>query len=126
MAVSSLIVVHESNDEDEEAHARRVAESLRASKREKPPEEMLIDELAELDMDNYDNDDDKPVQLFHARRPGDAYYASNDDDPYITLKEDDDESELEDFVITDSDLLLLSLRSEDEYNLLEEFGQPLR
>ena len=57
--------------------------------------------LAELDMEHYDDEDDEEVdaaRLFGGSgRP--TFYASNADDPHITLHEDDDEEELDDFTL---------------------------
>ena len=57
--------------------------------------------LAELDMEHYDDEDDEDVdaaRLFGgSRRP--TFYASNAEDPHITLHEEDDEEELDDFTL---------------------------
>ena len=57
--------------------------------------------LAELDMEHYDDEDDEEVdaaRLFGGSgRP--TFYASNAEDPHITLHEDDDEEELDDFTL---------------------------
>lgn len=57
--------------------------------------------LAELDMEHYDDEDDEDAdaaRLFgSSRRP--TFYASNAEDPYITLHEEDDEEEIDDFTL---------------------------
>jgi periodic tryptophan protein 1 len=57
--------------------------------------------LAELDMEHYDDDGDEDAgaaRLFGGSgRP--TYYASNEEDPYITLHEEEDEEELSDFTL---------------------------
>ena len=99
--------------------------------------------LAELDMEHYDDEDDEDVdaaRLFGgSRRP--TFYASNAEDPHITLHEEDDEEELDDFTLrptgaprlrgpsaaasTDTgargftDLVLLAARTEDDVSHLE-------
>ncbi|CAM6101033.1 unnamed protein product [Calypogeia fissa] len=82
----------------------------------------LADGLADLDMDHYDDEDEGPdsgLQLFGNGGLGAAYYATNEDDPYLISKEDDDEEEIEDMTIKQSDLLLLTARTEDDVSHLE-------
>lgn len=74
--------------------------------------------LAELDMDNYDNEDEG-IELFGNGGLGAAYYQSNDMDPYLTNKDSEDEEEIEDMTIKPSDLLLLTARNEDDVSHLE-------
>ena len=82
-------------------------------------EQTLADGLAELDMDNYDEEDDDGVELFGNGGLGAAYYPSNDDDPYLVDKNDDDDEEIEDMTIKDSDLIVLTARNEDDVSHLE-------
>ena len=55
-------------------------------------------------MEHYDDEDDEDAdaaRLFgSSRRP--TFYASNAEDPYITLHEADDEEELDDFTLRPS------------------------
>lgn len=44
---------------------------------------------------------------------------SNLEDPYITLKEEDAASEVEDDTLRDSDLIILAARNEDDVSHLE-------
>ncbi|MCO5573036.1 hypothetical protein L7F22_026801 [Adiantum nelumboides] len=74
--------------------------------------------LAELDMDNYDNEDEG-VELFGNGGLGAAYYSSNDKDPYLVDKDSDDEDEIEDMTIKPSDSLILAARNEDDVSHLE-------
>eukprot|EP00249_Psilotum_nudum_P016527 c25865_g2_i1 orf=232-1767(+) len=76
------------------------------------------DDLAELDMDNYDNEDEA-VELFGNGGFGGAYYASNDMDPYLINKESEDEEEIEDMTIKPSDLIILTAHNEDDVSHLE-------
>ncbi|RYR66133.1 hypothetical protein Ahy_A03g012075 isoform B [Arachis hypogaea] len=51
---------------------------------------------------------------------GDHYYPSNDLDPYIKDKNDDDDSEeLEDMIINPTDSVIVCARTEDDLSLLE-------
>jgi periodic tryptophan protein 1 len=59
-------------------------------RRHKSYEETLVDGLAELDMDRYDDEDEEGVEIFGNGGLGAAYYPSNEDEPYLVYKEDDD------------------------------------
>lgn len=84
----------------------------------KSHEEMLADGLAELDMDHYD-EEDEGVEIFGNGGLGAAYYPSNKDDPYLVDKNDDEDEEIEDMTIKDSDLIILTARNEDDVSHLE-------
>ncbi|KAL1364758.1 hypothetical protein AAHE18_03G239600 [Arachis hypogaea] len=74
--------------------------------------------LKELDMEHYD-DEDEGVEVFSSGI-GDHYYPSNDLDPYIKDKNDDDDSEeLEDMIINPTDSVIVCARTEDDLSLLE-------
>lgn len=74
-------------------------------------------------MDNYDDEDedaDGVRGVFGNNNPGMAYYANNEDDPYIKLAAvEDADSEEDDFEIRGDDFLLLAARTEDEVSHLE-------
>ena len=74
----------------------------------------------ELDMDNYDGQEDGLKGVFGTGNPGMAYYRSNLEDPYITLADPEAvESEGEDYEIRGSDFVLLTAKNEDEVSHLE-------
>lgn len=82
--------------------------------------EDIADSLRELDMDNYD-EEDEDVKLFSTGL-GDLYYPSNDMDPYLKDKDDDDDTEeIEDLSIKPMDSLIVCARTDDEVNLLEVY-----
>ncbi|XP_028120438.1 uncharacterized protein LOC114317844 [Camellia sinensis] len=62
------------------------------------PFQDIADSLQELDMEHYDEEDDG-VELI-GTGIGDAYYPSNDMDPYLKDQNDDDSEEVEDMTIT--------------------------
>ncbi|RYQ79836.1 hypothetical protein Ahy_Scaffold1g106636 isoform B [Arachis hypogaea] len=99
---------------DEVARALNVADAL--GKADKLDDIALG--LKELDMEHYD-DEDEGVEVFSSRI-GDLYYPSNDLDPYIKDKNDDDDSEeLEDMIINPTDSVVVCARTEDDFSLLE-------
>ena len=70
--------------------------------------------------DDSDDSDDEPLPFV---RQNLAFYKSNKDDPYLTVKEDDEEleSEIEDFSLQANDLMLLGARSDEEMSNLEVY-----
>lgn len=85
----------------------------------------IDEDLKEYDLEHYDDDDDgdgQPMAMFGNVKSL-AYYESNDDDPYITLKDDpeDEEQEREDLQILATDNLLLAAKVEDELAHLEVY-----
>lgn len=102
------------------ATALAAASALGATvSRPKSYEQTLADSLAELDMDHYDEEDEEGVEIFGNGGLGAAFYPSNDVDPYLFDKDDDDEEEIEDMTIKDSDLIVLTARNEDDVSHLE-------
>ncbi|KAF9594322.1 hypothetical protein IFM89_030451 [Coptis chinensis] len=77
----------------------------------------VTDALGELNMDNYDDEEDG-VELFGAGI-GDTYYASNDMDPFIKKGEDDEDSEDEDMIIKPTDAVIVSASHEDDVSQLQ-------
>ena len=86
------------------------------------------DDLKEYDLENYDNDDEdaavgkgESLSMF-GNIKNLAYYESNQEDPYITLKEAEVEDEdREDLQILATDNLILSAKVEDEMAHLEVY-----
>ncbi|KAL1364755.1 hypothetical protein AAHE18_03G239400 [Arachis hypogaea] len=99
---------------DKVARALNVADALRKADK--------LDDIAlglkDLDMEHCD-DEDEGVEVFSSGI-GDLYYPSNDLDPYIKDKKDDDDSdELEDMLINPTDSVIVCARTEDDLSLLE-------
>ncbi|KAG0239672.1 hypothetical protein BGW41_007555 [Actinomortierella wolfii] len=76
-------------------------------------------ELAEYDLDNYDDSEDPEngPNIF-SNIHNLSYYASNKEDPYITLQDDEDEDQ-EDLIIQPTDNLLVAARTEDDISELQ-------
>ncbi|OSX57595.1 hypothetical protein POSPLADRAFT_1185570 [Postia placenta MAD-698-R-SB12] len=79
------------------------------------------DDLAEYNLDDYDDDDNDvlPATGPFSNIKGLTYYRNNDEDPYITLKEDDDEVEREELEVLPTDNLLVTAKTEDDISQLE-------
>lgn len=85
--------------------------------------------LQELNMDQYDEEGDD-IELFGSGI-GDAYYASNELDPYLLDKDDEDDEEIEDLNIKPTDGVIVCAHNEEDTNQLEvlifeetEDGEP--
>ncbi|KAK6120080.1 hypothetical protein DH2020_046210 [Rehmannia glutinosa] len=104
--------------DDELARALSAADALgKASKSSKAETDSLTDALKELDMDNYDEEDDG-VELFGSGLAN-LYYPSNDMDPYLKDKDEDDSEEEEDITIKPEDAVIVCARNEDDVSHLE-------
>ncbi|KAI0955663.1 hypothetical protein AcV7_006269 [Taiwanofungus camphoratus] len=77
------------------------------------------DDLAQYNLDDYDDDDSIPATGPFSNIKGLTYYRNNDEDPYITLKQEDDDDEREELEILPTDNLLVVAKTEDEISQLE-------
>ncbi|CAI0453631.1 unnamed protein product [Linum tenue] len=106
---------------NEASQALAVAEALGAkSKTNKSSSgvDHIADGLKELDMDNYDDDDDEEIEIFSSGR-GDVYYPSNEQDPYLKGVEVDDSDEEENLIIQPKDSVIVCARNDDDICSLE-------
>lgn len=80
------------------------------------------DEMSKYNLDAYDEGESAAMGPF-SNIKGLQYYRNNDEDPYITLKDDalDEEEEREDLEVQGSDNLLICAKTEDEVSLLEAY-----
>lgn len=103
------------DNNDEVDHESAVADAHNEDSKDTTVD--LTDALRELDMDNYDDEEDG-IELFG---PGlkDLYYASNDMDPYLKDKDDNDSEEEEDTAIKPDDAVIVCARNEDDVSHLE-------
>ncbi|KAK8716329.1 hypothetical protein V6N13_043644 [Hibiscus sabdariffa] len=101
------------------AQAVAVANALGKTSKNKSGSQLedLTDGLKELDMENYDDEDDG-IELFN-KGLGDLYYPSNEMDPYLKDEDDDDSEEIEDMTIGPMDSVIVCARTEDDVSHLE-------
>ncbi|GFP84366.1 periodic tryptophan protein 1 homolog [Phtheirospermum japonicum] len=93
------------NQDGELARASFAADALgKPSKNGNPECDSLANALKELDMDRYDEEDDG-VKLFGSYL-GNLYYPSNDMDPYLQGRGDEDSEEEEDITIKPDDAII--------------------
>lgn len=80
------------------------------------------DDLAKYNLDEYDDEQSKGIAMgAFSNIKGLQFYKTNDDDPYITMKDnqDDEEEEREALEILPSDNLVITAKTEDEVSLIE-------
>ncbi|KAF5949929.1 hypothetical protein HYC85_011922 [Camellia sinensis] len=114
------MVVDAAKQGDEVAHALVAANALgKASlSTTSVPFQDIADSLQELDMEHYDEEDDG-VELI-GTGIGDAYYPSNDMDPYSKDQNNDDSEEVEDMTITAEDAVIVCAHNEDDVWIYED------
>ncbi len=86
-------------------------------------EEVVDDELAKYDLDNYDEEEGMTGIPVFGSSKGLTYHQSNNEDPYIVMKdpEEDDKELMEEMEILPTDNLLLACRTEDDISHLEVY-----
>ncbi|CAH2061101.1 unnamed protein product [Thlaspi arvense] len=117
----------EEDENGEVSHAKAVAKSFgkpcskgKGASSSSTDADDVVNLLKELDMDNYDEEDDE-IELFSSGL-GDLYYPSNEMDPY--LKDTDanyDSEDLDDMTIGASDSLILCTSIKDKVNYIEVY-----
>jgi periodic tryptophan protein 1 len=100
--------------------SRAVAKALAVSKAAKG----VVDDLAELNMDAYD-DEEEDERAAEGRLFGSGkltHHEGNEDDPYMTIKDSDDDEEDEapdDMTMAETDLVILAARTDEDVSHLE-------
>jgi periodic tryptophan protein 1 len=112
-----------SNDEEqeEESKADDDMEDVTEGKKEDP------NDLSRYNLDDYDNEEREDPAAAHvgpfSNVRGLQYYRNNDEDPYITLKNDelDEEEEKQELEIEPLDNMIVAAKTEDDVSLLEAY-----
>ncbi|CAE6423580.1 unnamed protein product [Rhizoctonia solani] len=79
------------------------------------------DGLAEYNLDDYDEEKTGAASGVFSNIKGLTYYRSNDEDPYITLKEDDEQAEREQLQVLPADNMIITAKTEDEVSYLDVY-----
>ncbi|KAJ1307800.1 hypothetical protein OPQ81_001883 [Rhizoctonia solani] len=79
------------------------------------------DGLAEYNLEDYDEEKTGTASGVFSNIKGLTYYRSNDEDPYITLNEDDEEAEREELKVLPADNMIVTAKTEDEISHLEVY-----
>ncbi|KAJ7476146.1 WD40-repeat-containing domain protein, partial [Mycena latifolia] len=88
---------------------------------EAKPKKRNPDDLTEYNLDDYDNDVQTAAAGPFSNIKGLTYYRDNEEDPYITLKEDEADDEREELEVLPTDNLLVVAKTEDEISQLEVY-----
>ncbi|XP_078322317.1 periodic tryptophan protein 1 homolog isoform X2 [Crassostrea virginica] len=105
------------NDMEEEDDSAKNKPNATSGGKRKHQEDEEEDIEAKYDLQDYDNDD----EIDMLKGIGDlTYFASNEEDPYVTLKDEGD-SDDEDFEIKATDNLILVAKAEKEFCCLEVY-----
>ena len=101
---------------EEVEHAKDVAAMLK----QETAKVSISDSLAELNMDAYDDEDgdEEMNRILGGGNPGMAFYANPEDDPYLNAKDEND-SEDEELLYRETDLLIAAARNEEDVSHLE-------
>ncbi|KAJ7364382.1 WD40-repeat-containing domain protein [Mycena albidolilacea] len=101
-------------DEEEDEDAMDVDSEPKPKPKPRNP-----DDLSEYNLDDYDNEVKTTADGPFSNIKGLTYYRDNEEDPYITLKEDDADDERGELEVLPTDNLLVVAKTEDEISQLE-------
>lgn len=114
--------VEATNEVDEVAQALAAADAIGKSSKSmdsKTGFQDITNGLQELNMEQYDEEDDG-IELFRGGL-GDSYYPTNELDPYLQDKDDNDSEEEEDLIIKAEDSVVICACNEDDVSLLKVY-----
>ncbi|KAF8638331.1 hypothetical protein AX17_002351 [Amanita inopinata Kibby_2008] len=108
----------ESNWVDEDDNAMKIdsGEAPKKTSVAKDP-----NDLSQYNLDDYDNEADPTGGGIFRNIRGLTYYRNNDEDPYITLKDDEEDHERAELEVLPTDNLLVVAKTEDEISQLEVY-----
>ncbi|KAK6510132.1 hypothetical protein TWF481_004846 [Arthrobotrys musiformis] len=112
-------------DVDDEPKDVKEKKEEKEKEKDDSDDEAADDDLKEYNLDTYDddngNEDDPQTMGMFGNIKSLAYHENNDEDPYITIPDNQDDSEREDLQILPTDNLLLAGRFEDDLAHLEVY-----
>ncbi|KAG8741242.1 hypothetical protein FRC12_015737 [Ceratobasidium sp. 428] len=108
------------SDDDDDRMDEDVAESKPKPKANGADEDDPTG-LAKYNLDNYDEEKTGSASGPFSNIKGLTYYRSNDEDPYITLKEDDEEAERAELQVQPTDNMIVTAKTEDEVSHLDVY-----
>ena len=109
-----------SEEEEEDAAEAKMKAIKQASKAAKVAQNMGDDDLAEYNLDDYDDEEGGVIGVLGPA--GLSVFASNEEDPYVTLPDEDDDSDLEeDNMIRPSDAIILACHTEEDAHTLDVY-----
>jgi len=107
-------------EETQEDAVKRASKAASAAKKAAGGGKAADDDLAEYNLDAYDEEPEGMVGVLAGA--GLAVFQSNDEDPYITLPDKDDDSENEDEnIIRPTDSLILACHSTEDGHMLDVY-----
>ncbi|TFK33210.1 WD40-repeat-containing domain protein [Crucibulum laeve] len=107
----------EAGEDDDEANWVDEDEDTDAMDIDSAPPKTNVDDLSQYNLDEYDDEVKATTTGPFSNIKGLTYYRDNEEDPYITLKEEDDEREELEVLPTDN--MLVVAKTEDEISQLE-------
>ncbi|WWD21581.1 hypothetical protein CI109_106067 [Kwoniella shandongensis] len=106
--------------EDGEAETAEADEDVKMDEDPKPAAPSDPNDLSAFKMDEYDQEESKGVAMgAFANVKGLTFYRDNNEDPYITLKEDDEELEREELALLPTDSMIVSARTTSDLSSLD-------
>ncbi|WVQ83160.1 hypothetical protein IAT38_005298 [Cryptococcus sp. DSM 104549] len=110
----------ESGSEDAEEGEEEDGEDVKMDEDEKPKAPADPNDLSAFKMDEYDQEESKGAAMgAFANVKGLTYYLDNNEDPYITLKEDDDEIERDELSLLPTDSMVITARTTSDLSSLD-------
>ncbi|XP_067674061.1 periodic tryptophan protein 1 homolog [Haliotis asinina] len=104
--------------EEDTSQKPKKKKNAKKRKHEELKEDEEEDIVSKYGLDDYDDENDEDVLISGVG--GLSFYASNDDDPYVTVPKDVDSDE-EDFEIKPMDNLVLACRAHKDHSFLEVY-----
>jgi len=111
----------DNGEDDEDAWVDEDKEEIKEDDKmdEDQPRQPDPNDLSAYKLDDYDKEDESAGMGLFSNIKGLTYYRNNDDDPYITLKEDEESEERAELEVLPTDNMIVVAKTEDEISQLE-------